>query len=606
MILVWFVYGLAFFVLGVAILVYPKRDSRFDLARSIWMVGAFGIIHGLNEWLSMFIALGQQSRPLPPALLAEARVFTLAGSFFFLIQFGVTILSRHAGRRPWLCATPLLLVVGWLALVLTTEPSRRHLMADIWGRYLLCIPGTILTAWGLFSQRSGFRVVRLHTVTGHLGVAAVTFLLYGVFAGLFVRKADFFPATVFNYENFIALTGAPVQIFRTFCAVVVAWSIVRILDVFRWETQEALRVSDLRCATVASALPVFLFMTDRNLVVTFIQGKGLEGLGVPPEQLRDRPVAHAFPSGATLAEDCRRALAGEEFITTVALNDASFEIYYSALRDAAGVVTNVIGVALDVSAQMKVRHELEEYRRRMEKHAREAAVGVLSATMARQVVEPLTVTQLMLEQAVADLARAGVPPTVQDNISRSLAEMLKAHETLERFMEIAHPDAGAAEQPVGLYQIARRTMSVFADSARRRRLIIAIKEMDIVPLMAIPPREVEQIFYHLMQRALDAADGAVEQKLVIRCVAGDGYIDLLFCGTCDGFGPKESEHALDPGVDYLEAVDGSGLSLAVTKRIVGSYGGQITADAGPDNTTTFTVRLPVKRVYGETHSGIST
>jgi PAS domain-containing protein len=563
MILVWFVYGLAFFVLGVAILVYPKRDSRFDLARSIWMVGAFGIIHGLNEWLSMFIALGQQSRPLPPALLTEARVFTLAGSFFFLIQFGVTILSRHAGRRPWLCATPLLLVVGWLALVLTTEPSRRHLMADIWGRYLLCIPGTILTAWGLFSQRSGFRVVRLHTVTGHLGVAAVTFLLYGVFAGLFVRKADFFPATVFNYENFIALTGAPVQIFRTFCAVVVAWSIVRILDVFRWETQEALRVSDLRCATVASALPVFLFMTDRNLVVTFIQGKGLEGLGVPPEQLRDRPVAHAFPSGATLAEDCRRALAGEEFITTVALNDASFEIYYSALRDAAGVVTNVIGVALDVSAQMKVRHELEEYRRRMEKHAREAAVGVLSATM-------------------------------------------KAHETLERFMEIAHPDAGAAEQPVGLYQIARRTMSVFADSARRRRLIIAIKEMDIVPLMAIPPREVEQIFYHLMQRALDAADGAVEQKLVIRCVAGDGYIDLLFCGTCDGFGPKESEHALDPGVDYLEAVDGSGLSLAVTKRIVGSYGGQITAGAGPDNTTTFTVRLPVKRVYGETHSGIHT
>jgi signal transduction histidine kinase len=597
MILVWFVYGLAFFVLGVAILIYPKKDSRFDLAQYIWMVGAFGIIHGLNEWLSMFIALGQQSRPLPPALLAEARVFTLAGSFFFLIQFGVTILSRHAGRRPWLCATPLLLVVGWLALVLTTEPSRRHLMADIWGRYLLCIPGTILTAWGLFSQRSGFRVVRLHAVTGHLAVAAVTFLLYGVFAGLFVRKGGFFPATVFNYENFIALTGAPVQIFRTFCAVVLAWSIVRILDVFRWETQEALRVSDLRCATVASALPMFLFMTDRDLVVTFIRGKGLKVLGLQPEQVRGRSVSLVFPAGASIAEDCRRALAGEEFITTAALKGTSFEIYYSALKDTAGVVTNVVGVALDISARMQAQHELDEYRRKMEKHAREAAIGVLSATMARQVVEPLTVTQLMLERAVTDLAGAGAPATVQNSVSRSLAEMLKAHETLQRFMEITHPETAAPEQPVGLYQIARRTMSVFADSARRRKLNIAVKEMDIVPLTAIPPREVEQIFYHLIQRALDAAGGDVEQKLVISCALGQGYIELSFCDTCGGLEPKGPEHAFDPTFGGLEAVDDLGLGLAVVNRIVAGHGGQITAGTGPDNTTTFRVRLPVKRVY---------
>jgi signal transduction histidine kinase len=35
----------------------------------------------------------------------------------------------------------------------------------------------------------------------------------------------------------------------------------------------------------------------------------------------------------------------------------------------------------------------------------------------------------------------------------------------------------------------------------------------------------------------------------------------------------------------------------VVKRIVAGYGGQITAGTGPDNTTTFKVRLPVKRVY---------
>ena len=54
MIFVWFVYGLAFFVLGLAILVYPKKGSEFRLARHIWMIGVFGIVHGVNEWLDMF------------------------------------------------------------------------------------------------------------------------------------------------------------------------------------------------------------------------------------------------------------------------------------------------------------------------------------------------------------------------------------------------------------------------------------------------------------------------------------------------------------------------------------------------------------------------
>jgi signal transduction histidine kinase len=439
--------------------------------------------------------------------------------------------------------------------------------------------------------------MRLRSVTGHLAVAAVTFLLYGVFAGLIVKKADFFPATVFNYEVFTALTGAPVQIFRAFCAVVVAWSIIRMLDVFRWETQEALRVSELRCATIASAMPVFLFMTDCDLVVTFIQGKGLDALGLQPEQVRSRPVSLAFPSAETLADNCRRALAGEEVIAVAELNGASFEIYYSALKDRTGVVTNVVGVALDISARMQAQRELEAYRRQMEKHAREAAIGVLSATMARQVIEPLTVIQLMLERAVTDLAGAEASPAVQNSVSRSLTEVLKAHETLKRFMEITHPDAAAAEQPVGLYQIARRTMSVFADSAQRRKLTIAVKEMDMVPLTAIPPREVEQIFYHLIQRALDAAGGDVEHKLVISCTAGEGHIELSFCDTCGGLGLKESERALDSAFGTLDAVDDLGLGLAVVTRIVAGYGGQITAGIGPDNTTTFRVRLPVKRVY---------
>ena len=47
-------------------------------------------------------------------------------------------------------------------------------------------------------------------------------------------------------------------------------------------------------------------------------------------------------------------------------------------------------------------------------------------------------------------------------------------------------------------------MEVFAKSDERRNLTIAIKDLDVVPSMSISSREMEQVFYHVIQRAADA------------------------------------------------------------------------------------------------------
>ncbi len=49
MIFVWFIYGLAFFALGLVIIVYPKKPSIFSLANHIWLIAGFGLLHGVNE-----------------------------------------------------------------------------------------------------------------------------------------------------------------------------------------------------------------------------------------------------------------------------------------------------------------------------------------------------------------------------------------------------------------------------------------------------------------------------------------------------------------------------------------------------------------------------
>ena len=45
------VYGLAFFVLGVVALVLPRRDASLPFARDLWLLAAFGVLHGTLEFV---------------------------------------------------------------------------------------------------------------------------------------------------------------------------------------------------------------------------------------------------------------------------------------------------------------------------------------------------------------------------------------------------------------------------------------------------------------------------------------------------------------------------------------------------------------------------
>ena len=91
---------------------------------------------------------------------------------------------------------------------------------------------------------------------------------------------------------------------------------------------------------------------------------------------------------------------------------------------------------------------------------------------------------------------------------------------MEKFRSIAQVPGTAAAGVVDLYQIARRMMDVYARSAGRSNLTIAIKDIDVIPHIAISGHELEQVFFVLIQNAIDAADPDKKQNLTISCNVG--------------------------------------------------------------------------------------
>ncbi len=236
---VFFIYGLAFFALGLSVLVYPKRSSRFGLGEDIRLLASFGIVHGANEWIDMFIL----ATPEWAGFLMPLRAAVLPASFYLLLLFGVKSAVRAGGG-----ASPLLRVLKALpyalpaafAVAVFLSPDRM-LFGDIWARHLLGLPGTLVASYALFGQARGAVGAGAERTAMDLKVAAWTFLAYGFFSGAIVPGADFFIAAFLNYEAFMGATGMPVQVFRAVCAVLIAYRMVRVLGMFEQEKLDALR-----------------------------------------------------------------------------------------------------------------------------------------------------------------------------------------------------------------------------------------------------------------------------------------------------------------------------------------------------------------------------
>lgn len=224
---IFFFYGLAFLVMGIVIFVMPKKRDLLGLSEDLWLVGLFGLLHGANEWVDLFILRGS---PFNVEILTVLGALLLPLSFVPLLQFGVRTLARGTRSFSSLKHLWMIALAGWAAACFLTPG---FLIPGIVARYFIGFPGAVLTGAGLF--RAFWKADRKEfpaTVwVGALGAAGF-FVLYGILTGLVVPKAGFFPASWINYPHFIQLTGIPVQFFRMICAVLLAASFFALAGIY--------------------------------------------------------------------------------------------------------------------------------------------------------------------------------------------------------------------------------------------------------------------------------------------------------------------------------------------------------------------------------------
>lgn len=275
---VFFVYGLAFMVMGIAITVQPKKNSDFKLADILWLLACFAIIHGISEFLDMWVII-KGKNPAGETI----RWGILFISFLFLFEFGRRLFRLTAQKSYWRKAfaklTGAWLILSIISIIFsyfTLPVESRNILI----RYLLGFPGGLLTALSLslyYKDMEG--ILKPLRVKKYFLWVSGSFFAYAFLGGLVVPKGNLFLSSWFNADAFLALVHIPAQVFRAGCALISAAGVYGILGIFNWERIRKMQESLAINQGITDGIAEGIMLIDKNYKIIWANKKQKELFG---------------------------------------------------------------------------------------------------------------------------------------------------------------------------------------------------------------------------------------------------------------------------------------------------------------------------------------
>jgi signal transduction histidine kinase len=242
-VVIFFIYGQVFFVLGLVIALQSWRHSRLALARSLKWLAAFAFLHSFHEWGDVFIPIQANFLATPFVdILLGVQVILLALSFACLFQFGLETLRPLPDHLLFLRYLPGAALALWVfcafgpTLNVTSNASQWATLNNILARYMMGFTGAFVAAYGLRRQaHSLIAPMKMPHIWRMLQIGGLTLAAYGIMGGLVVPLANFFPANIINDINLERFTLVPVQLYRSILGFILILVTLRVLEVFQVE-----------------------------------------------------------------------------------------------------------------------------------------------------------------------------------------------------------------------------------------------------------------------------------------------------------------------------------------------------------------------------------
>ncbi len=256
--------------------------------------------------------------------------------------------------------------------------------------------------------------------------------------------------------------------------------------------------------------------------------------------------------------------------------------YFSAL-----VAPGLRRRLIEQEVERQVADTQSAERRQIEdRHAR--SLEQLAAGVAHEIRNPITAAKSLVQQMGEDpssketLAYANVALAELDRVERSISHLLRF--AREEDLDLSD---------VRLRDVIDSALATFADRAARLAVKVE-RELDSEGPVRGDAEKLRRVVINLVGNAMDALEQARTPDPRVRVLAGENLAgDSVWLRVRDngpGMPPEVRERIFDPF--YTSKQGGTGLGLALTRKVVEAHGGQLEVSSSPKEGTEFVVTLP--------------
>ena len=230
------------------------------------------------------------------------------------------------------------------------------------------------------------------------------------------------------------------------------------------------------------------------------------------------------------------------------------------------------------------------------------------ASMSHELRTPLNAvigfSQVLRQQMFGDLNEKQLDYV--DDILSSGQHLLNL---INDILDLAKVEAGRMELQPATFQLddtLRSATAMVRERATRQDVTLAVEIDPSVGEIEADERKVKQILFNLLSNAVKFTPPGGSVTLTARVQADDAVIGVRDTGV--GISPEdqarifEEFYQLSPGTTQ----EGTGLGLALTKRLVDLHGGHLGLESSPGKGATFTVRLPLRRSLAGAEASLMT
>jgi PAS domain S-box-containing protein len=252
-----------------------------------------------------------------------------------------------------------------------------------------------------------------------------------------------------------------------------------------------------------------------------------------------------------------------------------------------------IAVVQDVTARRMSEDALARARSELAKVSRVASLGVLTASVAHEVNQPLagiiTNAGTCLRMLDAD------PPNLEgarETARRTLRDGNRASDVITRLRALFSKEEFTLEL-LDLSEVTREVIALLLSDLQRNRVVLRPELADDLPTITGDRIQLQQVILNLLRNASDAmldVDDRPRHLLVSTEPEGGERVRLSVRDAGVGIDPQSVNKLLD--AFYTTKSDGMGIGLSISRSIIERHHGQLWGEPNDGPGATFSFSLP--------------